>query len=63
VRNAAIGPWIEIPFVNLVTKDVGMELVNVAVTPLPNLALSVYSSQGTVHADLEKNYCFIGLIL
>ncbi|KAN0083096.1 hypothetical protein V8E54_002184 [Elaphomyces granulatus] len=26
VRNAAIGPWIEIPFVNLVTKDGGMEL-------------------------------------
>ena len=26
VRNAAIGPWIEIPFVNLVTKDGGVEL-------------------------------------
>ncbi|KAN0068639.1 hypothetical protein V8E54_013363, partial [Elaphomyces granulatus] len=28
--------------------------VNIAVTPPPNLALSVYSSQRTVHADLEK---------
>jgi hypothetical protein len=37
--------------------------VNIAVTPPPNLALSVYSSQRTVHADLEQNYCFIGLIL
>ncbi|KAN0086576.1 hypothetical protein V8E54_000264 [Elaphomyces granulatus] len=36
--------------------------VNIAVTP-PTLALLVYSSQRTVHADLEKNYCFIGLIL
>ncbi|KAN0067378.1 hypothetical protein V8E54_014468 [Elaphomyces granulatus] len=26
VRNAVIGPWIEIPFVNLVTKDGGVEL-------------------------------------
>jgi hypothetical protein len=37
--------------------------VNIAVTPPPNLVLSVYSSQRTVHADLEKNYCFIELIL
>ncbi|KAN0079179.1 hypothetical protein V8E54_004393, partial [Elaphomyces granulatus] len=36
VRNAAIGPWIEIPFVNLNRITV-------------NLALSVYSSQRTVH--------------
>src|ERR1700723_491990 len=52
------------PFCEFGVKGWGNGItVNIAVTPPPNLALSVYSSQRTVHADLEKNFCFIGLIL
>src|SRR6267378_1132796 len=54
--KAATGPWIEIPSLNLVTNDGKHRCER---HHHRNLALSVYSSQRTVHADLEKNYCFI----